>query len=70
MKMDNVISKQIELEKLLSTTDSPDKEIYQLQLKLWIKAYTSGAMPQDTVLMVINNRIRELQPKASPPQSE
>ena len=62
--MDNVISKQIELEKLLSTTDSPDKNIYQLQLKLWINAYTSGAMPQDTVLMVINNRIKELQPKA------
>ena len=59
-QMDQVILKQKEIEKLLKTTNSSDKYIYNTQLDMWIKSYIDGMLPLQIVLDFMNNRIEEL----------
>ena len=59
-ELDKIIYKQIKLEDLLETTKSPNKSIYEMQLKLWISLYLRGQMPFDAVSSVLDNRIKEL----------
>lgn len=60
IEMDKIIHKQLKLEELLKKTRNPDKSIYKTQLKMWISLYENGQMPSATVIMLLNNRIKEL----------
>ena len=59
-QFDNIIKKQLVLEKLLKTTNNPNKQIYTLQLKVWINSFIAETMPYQTVSNLLDQRIKEL----------
>lgn len=62
-EIDQIIRKQIKLEKLLEKTSSPDKKIYQTQLKVWMDKFVDATLTPQAINMMLDNRIQELEKK-------